>query len=164
METTEALQKELTKVFDNFISLLGTIAPELMNAEPKTGSWTIGQLGQHILLATTGLPDRKNKPADRPADQFEKNIREIFLDDSKKFKSPEFIEPEKRKYEKELLLSTLEKNRSVLLKIVREEHLDNLCLDAEFPGCGYLTRYEWIKLNIYHMQRHLKQLEKLKNF
>lgn len=48
METKETLQKQITDVFDNFNTLFEKIEPELINAEPKVGSSTIGQLGQHV--------------------------------------------------------------------------------------------------------------------
>lgn len=162
METKETLQKKITDVFDNFNTLFEKIEPELINAEPKVGSWTIGQLGQHVALATMGLPDKKNKPADRPTDQFEQSIKETFLDHSQKFESPEFIAPLKKKYDQKSILVVLESNKELLLRIIKEEQLDHLCLGTELPGWGHLTRYEWIKLIIYHLQRHIQQLQKLK--
>lgn len=162
METTQSLQKQIMEVFDNFNTLFETVRAELINAEPMQGSWTIGQLGQHVALATAGLPDKENKKADRPVNQFEPSIRETFLSDTQKFKSPEFIMPEKKNYEKKILLTTLENNKELLLRISNEEPLDHLCLGVELPGWGCLTRYEWLKLIIYHVQRHTWQLQKLK--
>jgi|SRR3954471_21435501 hypothetical protein len=162
MDTTENLQQQLTEVFETFIAEFSTISTQRINAEPKVGSWTIGQLGQHVVLATIGIGDEKNKSTDRPADQFEQSIRETFLDYTQKFKSPEFIVPEKREYKKEELLTQLKNNEEELINIVKEKKLDHLCLDIELPGWGNLTRYEWIKLIIYHVQRHTQQLKKLK--
>lgn len=161
METTESLQKQITDVFDSFYSVFNKVSTEFINAEPNVGSWTIGQLGQHVTLASAGLPDQKNESANRPADQFENSIRETFLDHSQKFKSPDFIDPERKLYNKEALLETLKSNKDVLLNIVKKQPLEYVCKDVEFPGWGNLTRYEWIKLIIYHMRRHTTQLIKL---
>lgn len=163
MDTTENLQQQLIQVFDNFITPFHAVAPEFINATPKVGTWTIGQLGQHVALASAGLPDQKNKAANRPADQFEKSIRDTFLDYTQQFKSPEFIDPEKKPYDKEVLLTALKNNKTLLLNIIKNEPLEYACLDVELPGWGHLTRYEWIKLIIYHVERHIKQLEKLQH-
>lgn len=162
METKTDLEKQLTKVFENFISEFNKVSPELVNAEQKPGSWTIGQLAQHIILATAGIPDGKNKQSDRPADQLEPSIRETFLDYTRKFEAQEFITPEKKNYDKEALQSKLKNNQELLLQIIKGKELDYLCLDMELPGWKYLTRYEWIKLIIYHVERHIKQLKRLK--
>lgn len=163
MDTTENLQQQLINVFDNFITPFDEISSEFINATPKVGNWTIGQLGQHVVLASAGLPDQKNKPANRPADQFEKSIRDTFLDYTQQFKSPDFIDPEKKAYDKEALLTALKNNKALLLNIVKQDSLDHACLDVELPGWGHLTRYEWIKLIIYHVKRHTVQLKKLQD-
>jgi hypothetical protein len=115
-----------------------------------------------MMLGTAGLPDKKNELPERAPDQFETSIREVFLNDKEKYNSPEFMYPEKKPYQKEELLNQLKSNEELLLKSIRKEKLEYLCLDEEVPGWKYLTRYEWIKLIIYHMQRHTKQLKKLK--
>ncbi|HET6226263.1 MAG TPA: DinB family protein [Bacteroidia bacterium] len=162
MDTTTSLQEQVNTTLEQFISEFKTVADDIINAEPKQGTWTIGQLGQHIALGTAGVPDQKNEPANRPADKFETSIREVFLNEKEKYDSPKFLEPEKKRYQKEELLSKLESNKELLLKIIQEKKLDELCLDEAAPGWGHLTRYEWIKLIIYHTQRHIKQLKKLK--
>lgn len=162
MDTPLSLQERLSEVFDKFNSELSTVSTEILNAKPKLGTWTIGQLAQHIMLGTAGLPDKKNRQPERAPDQFETSIREVFLNDKEKYESPAFMDPEKKTYQKEELLSKLKNNREVLLKSIKEEKLEFLCLDEEVTGWKYLTRYEWIKLIIYHMQRHTKQLKKLK--
>jgi uncharacterized damage-inducible protein DinB len=156
------LEQQLKEVFENFSTPLTTLSTTAINAPPKEGNWTIAQVAKHIVLATTGIPDQKCKEADRPVDQFEPSIRDTFLG-KQKMQSQEFLTPEKKSYELETLLSELKNNREGLLKIVKEKDLNQVCLDIALPGWGYLTRYEWIKLNIYHVKRHTQQLLKLMN-
>lgn len=157
------LQQQIADVFESFITLLSPLSSEIINASPKQGSWTIGQLAQHVILATSGVPDTKSKPAGRPYDQLEPSIKGTFLNYELKMQSPEFIAPEKRKYEREELLTALKKNKLELADIIKEKDLTELCLDMELPNWGYLTRFEWIKLITYHVERHTQQLKKLKN-
>lgn len=157
---TITLKQQLQEVFENFISGLSPLTSHIINKQPLQGTWTIGQLAQHVVLATSGLGDEKTKPADRPYNQFESSIRETFLG-KEKFQAPEFIDPEKKNYALQDLIAALRSNRNELLKGTEEKELTALCLDIELPGWGYLTRYEWLKLIIYHVQRHTEQLKKL---
>ena len=161
MDATQ-LQQQITEVFDHFSKLLSQLSEEILNNPPKQGSWTIGQLAQHVTLATSGLPDTQTRPAERKPDELEPAIKEIFLNFEKKAISPEFISPEKKIYKKDSLLEELQQNKISLLKSIKEKEMSDLCMDMELPGLGKLTRYEWIKLVIYHVQRHTVQLKKLK--
>ena len=162
MDTTH-LQQQISEVFDNFIKSLSQLSNETLNTEPKQGTWTIGQLAQHVILATSGLPDTKTKPAERKYDQLEQEIKDVFLNFEMKATSPGFIAPEKKMYTMEYVLTQLKKNKIILLSILKEKELTELCLDVALPNWGNLTRYEWIKLIIYHVQRHTVQLKKLQD-
>lgn len=155
------LENEIDQVFDHFLSPIKTLSDDLINEKPRVGNWTIGQLIRHVVLATAGLGDEKTKAADRPFDQLEPSIRETFLNSNEKFQSPEFITPEERTYHLDELLEDLKSNRDQLLKAIREKNLSELCLDVELPVWVHLTRFEWLKLIIYHVQRHTEQLKKL---
>ncbi|HSH68145.1 MAG TPA: DinB family protein [Bacteroidia bacterium] len=157
------LQQQLIDAFENFTSPLHALSNETLNAKPEQGTWTLGQLVQHIVLATSGLPDKETKTASRPSDQLEPSIRETFLESQEKFTSPEFITPAKKEYDCASLITNLHKNENDLLAIIKEKDLNQLCMDIELPGWGNLTRLEWIKLITYHIQRHTKQLKNLLN-
>lgn len=160
MDTT-TLKQQLGEVFEQFISILSPLSNELINKQPLQGNWTIGQLAQHVMLATSGLGDEKTKPCNRPYDQYEPSIRETFLISKEKFQAPEFITPGKRNYDLTELITALKLNRDTLLLAADKKDLTVLCLDIELPGWGHLTRYEWLKLIIYHVQRHTAQLKNL---
>lgn len=159
---TTTLEQQIHQVFEHFIDELSSFPTDLLNKDPKAGNWTIGQLAQHVVLATAGLGDEKTKPVDRPYDQLEDSIRETFLLSKEKFQAPEFINPEKKNYQLQDLLRDLRANHELLISTIHKKDLSVLCLDIELPGWGYLTRFEWLKLIIYHVKRHTMQLEKLK--
>lgn len=158
---TSHLQQQLTEAFDHFIKPFSGLSNETVNDKPKQGSWTIGQLAQHVVLATSGVPDGSTKPANRKMDQLEQEIIATFTNQEVKFTSPEPLEPEKKQYDRDQLLKQLERNKLTLINVLKEKELSELCLDMELPVWGYLTRYEWIKLITYHTERHVRQLEKL---
>ena len=76
---------------------------------PFEGSWTAGQVAQHILLSSSSVevlrgPVKKTK---RAPDEGIENLRSIFLDFDTKLESPEFIMPQNKVYDKEELLRLL---------------------------------------------------------
>ena len=101
------------------------------------------------------------KPAERPYDKWVPEIKSTFLDFEATYPSPPFLIPEHTSYKKEDLLNGLKKNLSDQIRAAEKGDLTQLHLDIELPGWGHLTGYEWMKLMIYHVQRHTEQL---KNF
>jgi hypothetical protein len=161
-EQKEQLNQALTSAFDNFIEALSQFDETVVNEIPFAGSWTPAQVAQHIILATDGLPDGKNKPADRAFDALLPKIRPWWEDFTKKLKSPPPLVPDKKSRSKEELLSELKRVRAKDLAIVATQDLTVICLDSELPSIGYLTRYEWLEFIRIHLGRHTFQLNNMR--
>ncbi|MBC7567889.1 MAG: DinB family protein, partial [Pedobacter sp.] len=104
-ETTE----EARQAFDEIIDLLTALPATKLNEIPFEGSWTAGQLGQHIILSAGGFVEVINGPTSetkRDPEEKVQAIRGMFLDFSFKMKSPESIVPEEKQYQ---LIALLEK-------------------------------------------------------
>jgi uncharacterized damage-inducible protein DinB len=162
--TQKELWKEFSKQTRELLDLLSSLSQEQMNTVPFEGSWTAGQLGDH-LLKSYGLSkvlDGKTVATERPVDEKIKKIRELFLNFDIKFKSPEFIVPGNGPMDKEKLLKGLEdKIRYVSAFIESHDDLSRTCLDAELPGAGTLTQTEWVQFMTVHTQRHVHQLKNM---
>src|SRR5687768_3196983 len=105
---------EFEATLEAFITLLSSFSEEQFNTHPSQGSWTAGQVGEHIHQSLRGggqLLTTNTKPPERPADQFVEDIRSVMLDFSKKLNSPEFIIPPDIHYNKNILLHELSKAR-----------------------------------------------------
>ena len=66
------------------------------------GSWTAGQVMEHVTKSNTGIAKALNiegMAVGRNADAREPELREMFLDFSVKFQSPDFILPVRAHYE-----------------------------------------------------------------
>lgn len=85
-------------------------------------------------------------------------LKQIFLDFSTKMNSPEFIYPELKDYDKEQLLSTIQKIEQELIYISENYDLALTCMDFEMPGFGNLTIYELVSFAVIHTKRHIYQL------
>lgn len=155
------LEAQLVRSFDEFIALFSKFDNQIINDEVQPEKWTVGQLSQHVVLSTNKLFDAKTKKADRPFDKWAKEIENFMMNHTLKMTAPEFNTPEKREYDPAKILSALEENKGAQIKNFNEKDLSEISLNFEIQGMGYLTRYEWLVLMNFHIQRHTLQLRKM---
>jgi hypothetical protein len=157
----EMLANEVGESADTFIQLISKFNNVSLNTVPFTGSWTPGQVANHIIKATDGIPDEKTKNSDRSIDELVPAIKNVFLDFNVKYKSPEFVVPDAGPFDKNSTLADLERIKQKNIDIALTKDLSALCLGFSLPAFGYLTRYEWLKFIIFHTQRHIHQLQEM---
>lgn len=158
------LRTELNDTTKELIDMLSSLNPEQLNTVPFQGSWTAGQLGEHLLKSygIAEILNGKTAPTERPIDERISGIKDLFLNFDIKMQSPEFIIPSDGWIDKEKLISNLkEKIGYVLDYIDNNNDLTRTCLDFELPGSGPLTRTEWIQFMTVHTQRHVHQLKNI---
>ena len=152
-ETLSALEYEFSR-FDS---------PQI-NEVPFEGSWTAGQLVEHMILSNSGFLQVINGPVtetDKPADFMVEQIRNDFLNFNVKYDSPKEIYPEDRTYNQPELLNSLKQIRDGISASIADLDLTKTCSSYELPGYGFLTRLEAIYFVIYHTQRHVHQLKNI---
>ena len=160
----DELAKEIALYADQFINRISEFTTDQLNIVPFENSWTAGQVAHHIIKATDGLPDEKTEIPARQPDQLVEELKAIFLDFNAKYQSPDFVLPGNGPYDKNSLLMELERIKKQNMAIALTKDISLLCKDFEFPGVGYLTRFEWLKFMTFHTQRHLHQLNKIKPY
>ncbi|MFA6275317.1 MAG: DinB family protein [Pedobacter sp.] len=164
MIATTQVQTDFNTTFSDLEKAISLIEQENFNRIPFPNSWTAGQVVQHIILSSGGFAGVLNaavKPSDRAADELIPRIKADFLNFGIKMKSPDFILPEDKKYNKEDLLGTIKGIKKDILKEIETLDLTQMCLAFELPGYGFLTRLEAIYFVIYHTQRHVHQLNNI---
>jgi hypothetical protein len=152
------------QTFTALIKTVSSFDEEQLNDIPFEGSWTAGQVVQHLILSNSGFIEVMQGPvkeAERKPDQLVETIKKDFLNFDIKMKSPEFVLPLPISYSKPRQLGTLENIKSSLLHLVETMELDKLCLTFELPGYGFLTRVEAVYFVNYHTQRHTHQLKNI---
>src|SRR5690606_14132128 len=94
---------------NELIQLLSSLSQEQLNQVPFEGSWTAGQVGDHLRRSygIAELLSGKTTETERPANEKIKGIKELFLNFDIKFESPEFIVPSNDLIEKERLIKGL---------------------------------------------------------
>jgi hypothetical protein len=158
------LVNELKITTDDLLETISQFTEDQINAIPFEGSWTGGQVGEHLLKSEKGLPKVLSEnihPTDRPYDAKIPVIESIFLNFDTKLKAPEFIIPSSGPHEKSTLIESLKKVRSEIGSTIAENDLTKTCASTEFPGMGYLTQREWISFVICHSKRHTHQLKNI---
>lgn len=152
--------------------LLATISMfsnEEFNKIPFEGSWTAGQVAEHLYKSESNIPnvlDGKWRETER--DPFEKTgiIKGIFLDFSTKLKSPDFILPTDSEKNKDVFIEAFAANRKQLRNLMETKDLYRTYTDFPFPQVGEFTGWEWICFANSHSARHIRQMkiiyEKLK--
>lgn len=169
METENINQKELLSKVENthtnFKNALSQFTEAQLNKVPFEGSWTAGQVAEHIILSNTGILTQlltgNTKPTNRANDDQVKNIQEIFRGKDK-MKAIERLAPTKTDHNLDSLFDTLNTLKDQQIKTIKEKDLNALITDLEFPPSPEgLTRNEWLHLMIEHTDRHGKQIDNI---
>jgi hypothetical protein len=140
-------------------------APQI-NEVPFEGSWTAGQLAEHMVLSNSGFLQVINgqvAETDKPADLMVGEIKKDFLNFNVKYDSPKVIYPEDKVYDQSAQLELLKQIRKGISDAATGLDLTKTCTSYELPGYGFLTRLEAIYFVIYHTQRHVHQLKNIYN-
>lgn len=136
---------------------------DAINRMPYAGSWTAGQVVDHLLKSYSVIETVNGKVADTTRDplQFDEGLRNQFLNFDIKMQSPDFIIPDNKNFSKAEQLDKLQQISSQILDAAKELDLSKTCLDFKLPEVGTLTRAEWLYFVSYHTRRHVHQLHKI---
>lgn len=157
----EQLTTEFEESTQKLFQALRAFTDTNFNTVPFEGSWTAGQVAEHVFKSEGRLPGLllgHTTPADRDPARNVAQIRKVFLDFSTKLKSPDFILPSEGAKDSTALIGLLEQNRQQMGRIIRESDLTLICEDDPFPGVGCFTRLEWVCFMNCHSLRHAHQL------
>lgn len=160
----EQLLNELKNTEEQLLKTLSSFNQDEFNVVPFEGSWTAGQVIQHIILSASATKVLRGpvKNSNREADEHVAKLQSIFLDFSTKMDSPDFILPENKHYELNELRNSFKNIAAELRDIIQTTDLSKICLGAP-PVLGELTRLELIRFIHFHTQRHTRQLQNIKS-
>ena len=160
------MKQKLTTEFEettlDLVATLSNFTQEEFNKIPFEGSWTAGQVAEHLFKSesnVTRVLKGNSKETDR--DPFEKTaiIQSIFLDYTKKLQSPEFILPSNEAKNKEHFINGFDSTRKELRYSIQNTDLTRTFTDYPFPQVGEFTGWEWICFAVCHSRRHIRQMK-----
>jgi hypothetical protein len=162
------MEKELINEIENtvreLLQVTGRFGQSAFNTAPFEGSWTPGQVAEHIYLSASGILKAVNgnvAPTERDPRQMVAPLREAFLNFSIKMQSPDFILHSNEHKDQSSMLQSLKDTFAGLAEVARTQDLLVTCLDFDMPTVGPMTRLEWISFAVVHTQRHIWQLKKM---
>ena len=156
-----ALQQEAKDIFTDMLQILSKFKVEQLDIIPFEGSWTAGQVAEHIIKANAGIPKLCRGETEEPMpDRVEKlsDMNALFNNYSIKMDSPKSIVPISTNNLLEPILISIKTIQSEFINVIKSEDLNLICLDFAFPTFGYLSRSEWINFGLIHTKRHTNQL------
>jgi hypothetical protein len=161
----EQIIQDINDTFNAILQLISSLENDAINVVPFEGSWTAGQVAQHVTISCSGFAEilyGNVEITNRNYDDLIAAVKGDFLNFDIKMTSPDFIVPPAINYNKEDILSNLTHIKTALKNAVGSLDLTMTCLGFEI-GYGYFTRYEAIYFVIYHTQRHIHQLKNIVN-
>jgi DinB superfamily len=158
----EKLITGLEETSKDLLATLSYFTQEEFNRVPFEGSWTAGQVAEHLFKSESNIPRVLNGNwEETERDPFEKvaAIESIFLDYTIKLQSPEFILPSDEAKDKEYFIKGFEGTRKELKRLITNSDLSRTFTDFPFPQLGRFTGWEWICFAVCHSKRHIRQMK-----
>ena len=162
---SKPIYDELKNTGGELQQILSSFTQEEINKVPFAGSWTAGQVAEHVLKSASGVLANVNSdvhPTERNPEENVKMLSDAFLNFEIKMKSPDFILPGDDPKDKNDLMDSLTSAMSGLEQAARTEDLSATCTAFEMPTVGALTRIEWLSFANVHTLRHIHQLKNIK--
>lgn len=151
---------------DAFISLIQEFPESKFNNKPDESTWSAAENVDHIIRSEFGTARLFNaateQDPDRNSDAMIQKIETQFLDRGKKLQAFGVVLPSDGEKSKEDLIERFRTSRSQVIKLIKTQNMDEICLKFEHPLFGHMTRREWVHFNITHTKRHMDQILELK--
>ena len=144
--------------------LIKTIDPETYNLVPFEGSWTAGQVVEHVTIVGTGFDHLLKGPVEttaRPVDALVDRIKTMFLDMGQKAIAGASVTPVLSDYDMQQHLAKLDTIKVSIINAVDTLDLNMTCTGFDIRTFGFLTRLEAIYFFLFHTKRHVNQLENI---
>jgi hypothetical protein len=156
------LSTDQVQVFASLFQALRAFDEAQFNQIPFPGSWTPAQVAEHIRKFASGTLKVIHGPVavtERSPDEQLKPLKDLFLNMRVKMPAPESVVPRHDRIPLEKLLSHLKDVSETLDEAIHTTDLSATCTAYQLPGFKLMTRLEWVHFILYHMQRHIYQLE-----
>jgi hypothetical protein len=156
------LVTELQNAKTGLTGAITSIPDARFNTVPFAGSWTAGQVTDHILKSLgVSVLYGGTTTTDRAPDAMVAPLADVFLDFTTKLKSPDFILPSDEPQDKQARLNEANDTFTKLIEAAKTLDLTQTCLDFEMPVMGRLTRLEFLWFYVFHSKRHAYQLQNI---
>lgn len=158
------IKKELPDALLALQENIDRFTEDELNRIPFEGSWTAGQVADHIMKSQEGvfgLMRGKTAPSERDPGEYIEGLKAVFMDFTTKLKSPDFVLPSTLPVRKKDLLERIEKIQISAKEIFSGLDLSEICLEFVLPDSPPMTRLEWSSFLLFHTLRHNRQIRNI---
>ncbi|MEO8886254.1 MAG: DinB family protein, partial [Mucilaginibacter sp.] len=128
------------------------------------GSWTAGQVMEHINMVGMGfckLINGATETTTRRVDEHVERITTMFLNfGAKNIASPDIV-PVLADYNLQDQLAKLESIKTSIINDINTLDMSMTCLDFDIRTFGHLTRLEAVYFFLFHTKKHIHQLQNI---
>lgn len=162
MADIDALKARLKNSTEKFLNSLEQIPEEKLYEKPKSGGWSAGEIAEHVAIVeglVNGVVKGAKSPIERNPMEKAEQVGYEFLNFEKKFHFAGGPEPGADARPKADLIAQLSQVRNDLESLIGSEELEQECDAFEHGLFGKMTGVEWVYFNLYHSERHRRQME-----
>jgi len=156
MEHNYKIRKELLESVSN-------LTDQQLNTKPEEGKWSIMQILEHLYLMEKVVVQRMTQELNYNTEPTSEVPITMLLNRSRKIDAPDFLKPSDEFISLKDMKSKLDESREALINFVSHTSEDDLTNRAMAHRLfGRLRLKQWVELIGYHEQRHLEQIEEVK--
>lgn len=158
----EGILNTLEENTNKLLAFVSAVDDDKLLANPSREEWSIMDCCEHILQLEQALMRLFRGPVETVSEHSTEIIdivKSRFLDFSSKMTAFGVILPQRKYKSKQEISEAIKETRKMLVRIGTNNGWDKKCMLYAHPLFGHLTRLEWIAFCIYHVERHLNQME-----
>ncbi len=166
MFTLEILTKDLHHNTQFLQSTLDSIPDAIMKHNPAPDKWSILTILDHLRVTDQSilrLGQSEASPTERDAMININKVKKVFQNHELQLPAPNAVLPKHDDKSKEELITELKDIRKATLAQGESLGWNGVLSNFSHPITGTMTRLEWLYFCIYHTERHIYQIEGIKN-
>jgi len=165
MKRAKELIEALEASTDLFIKEIRTFKENELNIKPEPNAWSAGDVAEHIVILESLINNILSGtcvPAERNPEEKVLLVKNAFSDFSRTFHAPEPIAPSVNSKTMDHLINVIRASRQNTVQIIAAQDPGSLCKDFVHRIFGEMTRSEWVHFCLFHTDRHIVQIQKIK--
>ena len=166
MYTIEILTRDFKNNTEYLKDTLLGISDVIIEQSPAAGKWSILTILDHLRVTDTAiftLGQSNATPTGRSAFTNINKVKTVFQNHEMQLPAPKSVLPKYDGKSKDDLISEMVETRKATLSQGESLGWNEILLDFSHPITGTMTRLEWVYFSIYHTERHICQIERIKN-
>ncbi len=152
------------------IALKGLSSEQLL-FKPDTGSWSVSQCAEHIILTDKLLFDLAKTELSKPAqpekaseiETTDEQVVQFMVNRSQKASAPKELTPLNKYSDNQTIIKDFLNERDLITKFIKEQNEKDLREHVSPFYTGMIDGYQNLLIISAHCARHLEQIKEIKN-